>query len=416
MNRCTILSYENTTSTIISGFISHLLKNKFEVNVVHFLDLVVPSNDLKGDLAIFVFPILSDERIPEIVRRRLESMQFHVHRYSIVISGDFSRRSPKVCSGIVSRIKEILGDKNNAENLFLDVPCNKEDIFTQVRHFARVLTTHFPFTELEKDYLAFQNAILSEIEASLSTKLNCVFNSKGQCTSLSFLNSRPYPDSVISTVSPTIVRSVFANVCKLQYLTRLDLSFSNLTQIEFSVPGSIVSLILRGNPLEDFSFLTELKNIEYLNITACNLDFIPCEIASLSRLHTLILQKNEIVSPSSSFLLPSTLKFISFYRNKLTSLEFLSNIDTVEAVDVGANPGVELSSYTTGVSNLQYLGLRLLGLTSIPQLLLKLDNLKYINVAKNPMLLLNEIKAQNQGKFFLNYNPKKFLGWNKYVF
>jgi len=155
---------------------------------------------------------------------------------------------------------------------------------------------------------------------------------------------------------------------KLTTLQELDLSNNSLGHIN-DIDGfsNLISLNISGNYGIDFNNVTKIKNLQYLNVSNCNIDLNEYESSFLSDLVNL---KYFYFDDNHFFYIPHDI-------DRLKNLLTLS----ISQTDIGTIPK---SLYN--LTNLRYLNIfkthLYVDITDIPVELSKLKNLKYINLSE----------------------------------
>jgi len=154
--------------------------------------------------------------------------------------------------------------------------------------------------------------------------------------------------------------------------------------------------------------LFTLTNLQYLNLSYCNITSLPPEIGNLSNLTILQLSWNDYLTslpPEIGKL--SNLTELNLYKNNLTSLppeiEKLTNLTYLNLTD---NRFTSLPPEIGKLSNLTELNLYKNYLTSLPPEIDKLTNLTYLNLEDNNLTSLPpEIgNLSNLTKLYLRWN------------
>lgn len=159
--------------------------------------------------------------------------------------------------------------------------------------------------------------------------------------------------------------------------------------IALSQPEAVTELYLTKRKFDEFPVrILELKNLEVLDLSSCNLIQIPAAIANLEKLHTLILNENGIRSlPDSIARLP--LRVVSLETNALTAIpEVLFHLPQLRELSLAGNFLRELPAPLFGMKQLEKLNISDNQIGALPEDIGKLKVLRRLKTGNNPLYKL----------------------------
>jgi hypothetical protein len=361
------------------------------------------------DHVVVIFPILGDDRIPELAEDWLITRAASITSHSVCITGDF--RGDELEDNPVAieaeRLLQTRGSHLRSPSLLMDTPVDDNDLEAFIRpwlsrqlgrpeHASGAPGAERP-TLLERSEPGPSQQITDEplkaILSILPIRPHFSLDSEGRCTSLSFIDSAPYTRSLLRNLTEKQLGRIHGLVGEMTHLESLSLPFAGLRHLDLCIPESVEKLDLRGNYLDNYEFATGHHNMALVNLAACDLEAPPEFLRTLPNLHTLILAKNRIDSIPGWFSSLEALERLTLYRNLLSSLGTgMHGLASLRVLNLGANPPLEdFEGDLSNLRSLEVLGLRLLDLQEVPQVLYELPRLQWVDMSKNPVFYQSDL-------------------------
>jgi Leucine-rich repeat (LRR) protein len=361
------------------------------------------------DHVVVIFPILGDDRIPELAEDWLITKSASIASHSVCITGDF--RGDELEDNPVAieaeRLLQTRGSHLRSPSLLVDTPVDDNDLEGLIRPWligqlgqpentsAASDTDRQTLPERLKPRPSQQitDQPLKEILSVLPIRPHFSLDSEGQCTSLSFIDSAPYSRSLLRNLTRKQLGRIVGLVGEMTHLENLGLPFAGLRGLDLSLPESLEKLDLRGNYLDNYEFAMGHHNVALVNLAACDLVEPPKFLRTLPNLHTLILAKNRIDTIPRWFSSLEALERLTLYRNLLSGLGIgMHGLASLRVLNLGANPPLEdFEGDLSNLRSLEVLGLRLLDLHEVPQVLYELPRLQWVDMSKNPVFYQSDL-------------------------
>lgn len=361
------------------------------------------------DIIFLIFPILSDNRIPDEVENWLVNSKFlNLKKVFLCISGDFSEN---LVEGemVLNEIIKLLDKKHlklSFNPFMLDTPIFPNPsipISTWIEKAIQICvekTNSFFFT-ISKSKLDEQTL---KINAKIKeTSQHCVLKSAEWLSlckllpeppiisvsesgiKLEFITNSTYPRSLLLNLSVKQLKDVWRIINNIPEITGLGLAFARLHDWPFEITNNLLSLDIRDNCFRSFDFLENFPSICHLNISANYLTQIPSNVFKLLRIKELFCYKNQIEFINQDIILLANLERLSLYRNQLKNFpEALLSCTSINYLNIGANRILELPQEITKLRNLETLILRNSPISTLPQSL----NIKKLDLDKTPIKYL----------------------------
>ncbi|MFK7759460.1 MAG: leucine-rich repeat domain-containing protein [Phycisphaerales bacterium] len=368
-----------------------------------------------ADLDVHIFPVLGNDRIPDAVEHWLKFDALKSTSHLVCVSGDFTIGETPVSrvSTEADRILSARGSCSVLKPLLIDTPLAdgwEQRLHTNIlqgtiRELDSILHINSnvqPDTHLYiEDFLAEHFGMLKKMPA-------VELWPDGQCRSLAFTDSQPYPRSVLSGISEGVRSQVFQTINSFSKIESLSFAYADLEYLPSSLPHSLVEFDITGNPISNFECLNSLPNLRSLNIAACNLSQLPEQIVSLQSLHTMIAAKNRLSTIPEWISSIPTLRRITLYRNQLSRLDTgLTQLQDLRILNIGASPVSNINAVADAFQELQGLGICMTSLTDLPDELFSLPKIQRIDISKNPQLSCTHLPKQHLSKL-----ANSMLDWN----
>lgn len=189
--------------------------------------------------------------------------------------------------------------------------------------------------------------------------------------SISFTNGRSYSESSIQKKNPQHLHEILKILDESNIFSEINIPYASLLHWpKGNFPNlyhSICKLDLRGNLFKDYIFLKNFKNLEKINIAACELKLIPKEIFKIKNLQVLFLYKNQIKHIPFEISNLKKLKRLTLYRNFIEEIPaYLVECKNLIHLNIGANPIKKVTQKIYELPNLKNLGLRNCKLKTLP--------------------------------------------------
>lgn len=330
---------------------------------------------------LIVFPILSDNRIPNEV---VEYLEFGTvpKELNIAILGDYENGDTIYNSPIVYELQRLLKKRNinfSKAPLLVDTPVIN---WTLINDWLEEEGLTWEFSVFEE--ITVQNQIQELIDflgAVPQFKLH-----QQQLRTIRFCTQALYPQSLIN--QNTDWSKLNKILLGFPTVTELAFPYAQIDQLplDTKIVNRLVKLDIRGTTINNFSFLKDAPNLERLNISAMGLKSFPVEVWAIQTLVSLSAYKNQITNIPEDILKLTNLKKLSLYRNKLVNIPKLPKYLTT--LNIGANPIQQLYPH----EYLEDLSLRNCQLVKLPFKMEDFPNLRMINIEKNKIendILLN---------------------------
>lgn len=347
----------------------------------------VNSNRGNHPLEIVVFPILGDNRLPDLVENYLLERRID-GRVALCLLGDYLKNSPGQCTVAEEALRLLAQRKIHCfwPPLLLDTPFDSLD---RNGEFAQIWVNSFlrdmPF--INRRGVEFSHTYIDNKEAALSDLLYLVpglsykLNSFGYCTEISLSSGAGYSRSVVAHVSDRQMRFIWSLLDRLEFLTVLKLPYLGLNAWPSNTPNlnaRLKKIDLRGNYFAAYSFLGEFRNLLWLNIGDNDLDALPPDVFGLERLRVLLAYKNRIRVIGGEIGRLSALRRLSLYRNFITEIPVeILRCTVLSRLNIGANP---LVSVPHNISNLLSLRELIMRNSEIDRFLVVIESLKNLNI------------------------------------
>jgi hypothetical protein len=346
---------------------------------------------------VLVFPIRGDDRIPEPVERwMLEGIPL-AGTHSLCVTGDFAPGRPfdPLVADEATRLMRDRGSTPRVSPLLIDTPASDGDLERLVDPWVssllhpprRIIVPDGPAAgDREHGLDGIREAALDSICALLPRAPRVSLDEQGNCVRLSLDDGARYMRSLVPGLPRRQVDRILDLVGELAHLRFLGLPFARLGAIRSTLPPALRVLDLRGNPTLDLSFMERTSSIEALNLADCDLEDVPPSLQAVPELRTLVIAKNRLRSVPGWFSGLRPLQRVTFYRNELTTLgPGLSGLLNLHLLNIGATFVMFANEDLHSLDGLETLGLRLLGLHELPAAVLRLPNLRHVDVSKNPL-------------------------------
>ena len=353
-----------------------------------------PMPAANGGHLVLVFPIRGDERMPDQVEAWIRSVPGGT-THSLWVTGDFRTGEPcdRVAADEATRLLSERGSLPLVPPMLVDTPVDAADVSRLVGEWAARLLS--PVIELSPPLEAgapertslddMAEEPLRRIVARLPAVPEVVLDTEGRCVSLTLTDGAPYVRGLLAGLPAGEVRAVLDLVGELRRLERLGVPYSGLTTVDLDLPPSVTTVDVRGNRVTNLEFLRGAEAVAFLNLADCDLAEVPEVLATLPRLHTLVLGKNRITSIPGWCSELRSLRRFSTYRNMLTEVPGLSHLPRLELLNVGASPLPLGADDLSDLPALELLGLRLIGLEEVPPTMWQLPALRQVDLSKNPL-------------------------------
>ena len=193
----------------------------------------------------------------------------------------------------------------------------------------------------------------------------------------------------------TVFPETITQLTNLQYLNlnanqipKLPDSISQLTKLEV--------LNLEENPLRILpESIPNLRNLQKLNLRETGLSILPSSIVQLKNLQNLNLAFNRFIIFPERIIQLSNLKKLVLSYNKLSTLpESITQLLNLKHLNLGGNTFEPFPEIVTQLYNLQELGLQDIQLITLPKSITNLRNLKSLVLSYNKIELFPEIMPQ----------------------
>jgi Leucine-rich repeat (LRR) protein len=162
-----------------------------------------------------------------------------------------------------------------------------------------------------------------------------------------------------------------------------------------AIAQKATSLLLELEELADSDFaalipeLSQLTNLQHLNLHGNQLTSLPPEISQLTNLQHLDLSRNKLTSLPPEFSQLTNLQHLNLHGNQLTSLPpEISQLTNLQHLDLHGNQLTSLPPEISQLTNLQHLELGGNQLTSLPPEISQLTNLQHLNLVRNGLTSL----------------------------
>lgn len=330
---------------------------------------------------VLIFPILSDNRIPNEV---VDYLKFAIipEKMSIAILGDYENGDTIYNSPIVYELQRLLKNRNVK---FAKVPLLVD---TPVIDWTLINDWFKKDGEIWELHIVEKISVQDQIR-ELSDFLGAVPQFKLQeqkIRAIRFCTQELYPQPLINENTDWTKLNQF--LLGLPTVTELAFPYAQINQLhlDIKIVERLVKLDLRGTAIENFTFLKNASNLERLNLSAIGLKSFPTEIWDIPTLVSLSAYKNQLTIIPKDILKLTNLKKLSLYRNNIMCVPELPKYLTT--LNIGANPIQQLCPQ----EYLEDLSLRNCQLVKLPFEIEDFPNLKIVNVEKNAFkneLLLN---------------------------
>src|SRR5438552_806843 len=167
----------------------------------------------------------------------------------------------------------------------------------------------------------------------------------------------------------------------MRSLEYVGLPYASLNELGVELPPGVSKLDLRGNRFVDYGFIQGRESLAFLNVADCDLDSVPEALATLPKLHTLVIGKNRLVEIPRWFSSLRSLQRLTLYRNQVRAIPGLSHLPSLTLLNMGASPLQLADDAIIDLPSLGVLGLRLLGLERIPRFVEDLPSLRTVVVS-----------------------------------
>ena len=132
-------------------------------------------------------------------------------------------------------------------------------------------------------------------------------------------------------------------ISRLQKIKSLDLSYQNLSDISILIESDLDILLLRGNPISDFSVLSHQKTLRILDISGTGYTTENMNLLPLS-LETLYAEGNELQGVDFRRMCQqSSLQFVSLRNSKIDSVESFQQCRNVSFLGLAGNEISDIS-------------------------------------------------------------------------
>lgn len=166
----------------------------------------------------------------------------------------------------------------------------------------------------------------------------------------------------------------------LSGLTNLKLQSNQFAQLPRNINSlqRLISLNLQANPLIRLPPLTNLINLDTLNLSYCNLAALPADMGALQNLRYLNVEDNFIERLPASIVQLTKLNELLLTRNLLTELSSdIGSLGQLEVLDLGVNHLKNLPRSIGRLKKLKTLNVSHNLLTSLPEEIVALSDLSY---------------------------------------
>lgn len=204
---------------------------------------------------------------------------------------------------------------------------------------------------------------------------------------LELSDQNPYPRSTLNTQNEEALKEFINAIANLPDIIALKIPFADMQywpEVEnTSFYSQLLKLDLRGNQLQDFTFLSQFTQLKRLNIAANHLKTLPKEVYAIKSLRRLYAYKNSIDHLDDRIAHLKNLTKLSMYRNLLTSIpETLTQCHKLAHINIGANPIKTLPKSIIHMQALKKLILRNCRLQAIPNALRQKHTIE-VDMTKN---------------------------------
>ena len=172
-------------------------------------------------------------------------------------------------------------------------------------------------------------------------------------------------------------------------------------------------LSLRGHKLEseDFPFIKHVgSTLTYLDLSECNLNAIPLEVAGVGALKTIYLSDNNIKELNAEFYSLDKLTYINLDRNSLTNLpEGIAGLKSLKWLRLNNNKLSSLPADIVELKNIKRLYLNKNDFTEIPEEIKQMTSLEELSLGGNKITEFPEwlCEMPNLKRIDLYGNPIK---------
>jgi hypothetical protein len=409
LDSISIVHYPSRTSQKIADYVFSHLSTLFPIVSKTCMGAPGRTPHPSLDHVIVIFPILGDDRIPELAEEWLISSSASIASHSVCITGDFrgDELEDNPVANEADRLLQTAGSHPCSPSLLVDTPVDDNDFEAFIRPWlVRQLGRPEQSSAasgperpnlLDRSEPRPSQQIADEPLQSILSLLpegpQFSLNNEGRCNSLSFIDSAPYTRSLLRNLTEKRRGQIFGLVGEMTHLESLGLPFADLHDLTLRIPESVKKLDLRGNYLDNYDFATGHQNLAFVNLAACDLGAPPEFLRTLPHLHTLILAKNRIDSIPPWFASLEALERLTLYRNLLSGLGTgMHGLTRLRVLNLGANPPLkDFEGDLSDLRSLEVLGLRLLDLQEVPQALYELPRLRWVDMSKNPVFYQSDL-------------------------
>jgi hypothetical protein len=360
----------------------------------------VPGGDGNGrfDHRIIVFPIRGDERIPEAVERWILAVPPGT-THSLWVTGDFrsGQAYNMVAAAEATRLLCDRGSPSRCPPILVDTPIDDEDLDPLVTRWVEDLMDPITVNRSVPQSRDGESGppprgtdigdpALRRVLSLLPAAPRYALDAQGRCTKISFDDGAAYERSLFTGLPGVQVRAVLETLAEMRSLEYVGLPYASLSELGVELPPDISKLDLRGNRFVDYGFIQGRESLAFLNVADCDLEVVPDALATLPKLHTLVIGKNRLVEIPAWFSSLGSLQRLTLYRNQVRAIPGLSHLPSLALLNMGASPLQLADDAIADLPSLGVLGLRLLGLESIPRFVEDLPSLRTVDISKNPLI------------------------------